>query len=99
MRRQPTSSEAQARRIRHLDAQLVFCATALARGRTLAARGELESASRTMWLVEDAADALRPVLARDGDTEGLNEYQTQLTLVLRDLNALRQYLGIPHGSA
>jgi len=52
-----------------------------------------------MWLVEDLADAMRPVLAKVKDMEGLDRYQAQLAKVLRDLSELQRYLCIPAGSA
>jgi len=75
-------------RTRHLDTQIAFCRAALDRGKTLAVLGELETASRAGWLVEDATTAIRPVLANVAEAERLDQYQRQLARVLRDLSEL-----------
>ena len=80
---------------RNLDADLMFCRTALARGNSLAMQGQLESATRDVWVVADAADSVRNILAKAGDAEGLDRLVIQLAEVQRGLNDLRRYLDIP----
>jgi len=58
-------------------------------------RGQLESASRDVWVIEDAAVGIQRALAKLEDVEGLERYQKQLTQVLRELTELREYLCIP----
>jgi hypothetical protein len=86
--------EAQARRCRHLDAELSFCRSALSQGTALASRGEIELASRDAWLVEDTAHAIESVLVKVKDAERLDRYQRQLTYVQSGLNDLRRHLGM-----
>ena len=86
--------EAQTRRCRYLDIELAFCRSALFRGNAFAAQGELDSASRDAWLVEDAAPAIRRVLAKVEDSERLNRYRAELNYVQRGLDDLRTSLGI-----
>jgi hypothetical protein len=80
---------------RNLDANLKFCRSALARGNSLAMQGQLESATRDVWVVADAADSVRNILAKAGDAEGLDRLVIQLAEVQRGLNDLRGYLDIP----
>jgi hypothetical protein len=78
-----------------LDAEFHFCHSALACGRALAAQGELESASRDVWLIEDATAAIEQALARIQDPDPLQRYQAQLAHVMKQLAELKQYLSIP----
>src|SRR5271170_1993937 len=80
---------------RNLDADLMFCRTALARGNSLAMQGQLESATRDVWVVEDTADAVKRVLAKVEEAEGLDRLVIQLAEVQRGLNDLKRYLDIP----
>jgi len=80
-----------------LDAELQFCRSALACGHTLATHGQLESASRDVWLIEDAAVGIQLALAVVEDAERLERYQKQLMQVLRELTELKEYLCIPPG--
>jgi hypothetical protein len=89
------TAEAQMRRCRYLDLELAFCRSALFRGNAYAAHGELDSASRDAWLVEDTAPVIRRVLAKVKDSERLNRYRSELNYVQRGLNDLRTSLGIP----
>lgn len=86
------SSTPQARRCRHLDAELKFCRGALLRGNAMASQGQLESASRDVWLVEDTAGAIESVLAKVEDAEKLDRYQREFTAVQKELSDLRSYL-------
>ena len=96
--RTPTSMpDPSAPRGLRLDAELHFCRSALACGHTLAAQGQLESASRDVWLIEDAAVGIQRALAKVEDAEKLERYQRQLTQVLRELTELKEYLCIPPG--
>jgi hypothetical protein len=90
-----STTEAQARRCRYLDAELNFCRSALSQGKVLASHGELESASRDVWLVEDTAHAVEKVLVKMKDAESQDRYQRELTYVQRGLDDLRGHLGIP----
>ncbi len=89
------SSAPLARRHRHLEAELKFCRCALQRGNSLAAQGQLESATKELWLVEDTAEAMETVVARIEDTDKLRAYQRELTQLRRELGELRTYLCIP----
>ena len=89
------TAEAQMRHCRYLDLELAFCRSALFRGNAYAAHGELDSASRDAWLVEDTAPVIRRVLAKVKDSERLNRYRSELNYVQRGLNDLRTSLGIP----
>jgi hypothetical protein len=80
---------------RNLDAELKFCRSALARGNSLAMQGQLESATRDVWVIEDTADAVRSVPAKVEDAEQLDRLNRQLAEVQRGLNDLRMYLAIP----
>ena len=80
-----------------LESQLHFCRSALACGNALATQGQLESASRDVWVIEDAAIGIQRDLANLEDAERLERYHKQLTQVLRELTVLREYLGIPPG--
>ena len=80
---------------RNLDADLMFCRKALARGNSLAMQGQLESATRDVWVVEDTAQTVKSVLAKIEDAEGLDRLVIQLAEVQRGLNDLRGYLDIP----
>jgi hypothetical protein len=84
----------QARRCRHLDAELKFCRGALLRGNALANQGQLESASRDVWLVEDTACAIESMLAKVEDAERLLRYQREFDAVQKELSDLRNYLCI-----
>lgn len=88
------TAEAQTRRCRYLDVELAFCRSALFRGNAFAAHGELDSASRDAWLVEDTAPIIRRVLANVKDSEKLYRYQAELNYVQRGLDDLRTSLGI-----
>ena len=87
--------QAQARRCRYLDAELDFCRLALSQCTTLASHGELESACRDAWLVEDTARAIEGALVKVKDAQRLDRYQRELTYVQRGLDDLRSHLGIP----
>lgn len=78
-----------------MDAELHFCRAALACGSALASQGQLESASRDVWVIEDAAADIERALVKIEDAERLERYQKQLTQVLRDLTELKEYLSIP----
>jgi hypothetical protein len=80
-----------------LDDELHFCRSALACGHALATQGQLESASRDVWLIEDAAAAIEGALAKIEDAEKLERYRKQLTQVLTELTELKEYLCIPPG--
>ncbi len=80
---------------RNLDAELKFCRSALARGNSLAMPGQLESAARDVWVVQDTAEAVKSLLTKMEDAEGLDRLVIQLTEVRRGLNDLRRYLDIP----
>ena len=88
------TTEAQTRRCRYLDVELAFCRSALFRGNAYAAHGELDSASRDAWLVEDMAPVIRRVLAKVKDSERLNLYRAELNYIRRGLDDLRTSLGI-----
>jgi len=89
------SSTPQARRYRHLEAELKFCRWALLRGNALAAQGQFESATKQLWLVEDTAQALQTIIVRIEDADKLNAYQTEVAQLQKDLGELRRYLCIP----
>jgi chromosome segregation ATPase len=89
------SSTPQARRYRHLESELKFCRWALLRGNSLAAQGQLESATKELWLVEDAAEAMESVIARIDDADKLDAYQKEVAQLRRELCELRMYLCIP----
>ncbi len=89
------SSTPQARRYRHLEAELKFCRWALLRGNSLAAQGQLESATKELWLVEDTAEAIESIIARIEDAEKLDAYRREVAQVRKDLGQLRTYLCIP----
>jgi hypothetical protein len=80
-----------------LDAELHFCRSALACASALATQGQLESASRDAWVIEDAAAGIQRTLAEVEDAERLEKYQKQLMNVLRELNELKECLCIPPG--
>jgi len=87
--------EIKVRGSRNLDADLKFCRSALARGNALAMQGQLESATRDVWVVEDTAQAIKSLLSKTQDAEGLDRLVIQLAEVQRGLNDLRRYLDIP----
>jgi|ERR1700729_3369486 putative AlgH/UPF0301 family transcriptional regulator len=97
MLRKTSSPEAESRRSHHLDAQLSFCRKALALGYASASQGQLDSACRLLWLVEDAACCMKPILTNLQSAERIDQYQAQIGLVLKDLSELRQILCIPAG--
>jgi hypothetical protein len=78
-----------------LDAELHFCRSALACGNALAAQGQLESASRDVWVIEDAAMGIQRSLVKVEDAERIDRYQKQLTHVLKELTELKEHLRIP----
>jgi hypothetical protein len=80
-----------------LDAELHFCRSALACGNALATQGQLELASRDVWVIEDAAVGIQRALVEIQDAERLDRYQMQLTQVLTELTELKEYLAIPPG--
>jgi hypothetical protein len=90
-----TATNIEARQNHGLDAELKFCRSALAHGNSLAMQGQLASATRDVWLIADAADAVKSFLARMEDIECLDRLNTQLAEVERGLNDLRRYLDIP----
>jgi hypothetical protein len=87
--------EVKARGSRNLDAELEFCRSALARGKVLAMQGQLESATRDVWVVKTAADFVKSFLAKTERGEGLDRLVIQLNEVQKGLNDLRMYLDIP----
>jgi len=89
------SSTPQARRYRHLEAELKFCRSALLRGNQLAAQGQLETATRELWLAEDTVEAMDSVVARIEDPDKLRSYQREVAQVQKELGDLRTYLCIP----
>lgn len=90
-----SASEVKARGSRNLDAELKFCRSALARGNVLATQGQLESATRDVWAIKDAADFVKSLLAKAEDGEGLDRLVIQLNEVQKGLNDLRIYLNLP----
>jgi hypothetical protein len=80
---------------RNLDADLKFCRRALSRSNSLAMQGQLESATRDVWVIADSADSVRNILAKVEDAEQLGRSNRQLAEVQRGLNDLRMYLAIP----
>jgi hypothetical protein len=80
---------------RNLDADLMFCRKALARGNSLAMQGQLESATRDVWLVEDTAEVVKGLLTKIEHAEGLDRVAVQLAQVQKGLNDLKRYLDIP----
>jgi hypothetical protein len=60
--------------------------------------GQLESATREVWVVEDTAEAVEGLLTKIEDAEGLDRLVIQLAEVQRSLNDLRRYLDIPRGA-
>jgi hypothetical protein len=91
--------EAERRRTRHMDAQLSFCRNALDQGYTSASQGELESASRLLWLAEDAACSMKPILKNFQNAAAGDQYRRQLGFVLKDLCDLKQVLCISEASS
>lgn len=87
--------EIKVRGTRNLDAELKFCRSALARGTSLAMQGQLELATRDVWVVEDTAQAVKSLLVKMEDAEALDRLVIQLAEVQRRLNDLRGYLDIP----
>ena len=94
LRNAETIAEAQTRRCRYLDFELAFCRSAIFRGNAFAALGELDSACRDAWLVEDTAPVIKRVLAKVKDSEILNQYQAELNYIQCSLDDLRTSLGI-----
>lgn len=78
-----------------MDADLRFCQVALARGRSLAAQGQLEWATRELRAIEDAVDTVKKARAKAGDEEFLDRWNRQLSEVQRGLNELSSKLDIP----
>jgi len=93
--RTPPPNPLPAPRGRRLEAEFLFCQSALACGNALASQGQLESASRDVWVIEDAAAVIQRALAKVGDDERRDRYQRQLTQLLRELTELKEYLSIP----
>jgi hypothetical protein len=73
------------------------CQSALACGNPLATQGQLESAARDVWVIEDATVDIQRALAEVEDAGRLERYQKQLMQVLRELTELKEYLCIPQG--
>jgi len=90
-----STPEVKVRGIRTVDTELKFCRSALDRGHVLAMQGQLESATRDVWAVKDAADFVRRVLAKGEVADGIDRMITQLNEVQRGLNDLTRYLDIP----
>jgi hypothetical protein len=78
-----------------VDEDLKFCLAALARGNSLAMQGQMESATRDLWAVEDAVDAVTKALAKAGNEEFLDRRNRQLSEVQRGLHKLSSTLDIP----
>ena len=90
-----TVADIKTRQSRNLGTDLKFCRSALNRGKVLAAQRQLESATRDVWVVEDTAQAIKSLLSKTQDAEGLDRLVIQLAEVQRGLNDLRKYLDIP----
>jgi hypothetical protein len=74
---------------------LKFCRSALARGNSLAMQGQLESATRDVWVIEDTADAVKSVLAKIEDIQRFDRLKIQLAAVQKGLKDLKRCLDIP----
>lgn len=85
----------KARAGRDADAELNFCRSALARGASLAMQGALEAATRDVWMVEDAVDAVKSRLGDIDDVGGRDRFRARLAEVRSGLNDLRRRLDIP----
>ena len=66
---------------RYLDADLKFCRRALSRGNSLAMQGQLESATRDVWVIAYTADSVKNILAKVEDAEHLDRLNRQLAEV------------------
>jgi predicted negative regulator of RcsB-dependent stress response len=80
---------------RTVDEDLKFCLAALARGNSFAMQGQLESATRDLRAVEDAAGTVKKALAKAEDEEFLDQWNRQLAEVQRGLSELSSKLDIP----
>jgi len=80
---------------RTVDTELKFCRSALDRCSVLAMQGQLESATRGVWAVKDAADSVKRLLAKGEVADGLDHMIIQLNEVQKGLNDLTRYLDIP----
>jgi hypothetical protein len=90
-----TVPDIKAYQSRNLDAELKFCRSALARGNSLAMQGQLESATRDVWVIEDTADAVKSVLAKIEDIQRFDRLKIQLAAVQKGLKDLKRCLDIP----
>jgi hypothetical protein len=90
-----TVSDIKTHQSQSLDAELKFCRSALARGNSLAMQGQLESATRDVWVVEDTAEVVKGLLTKIEHAEGLDRVAVQLAQVQKGLNDLKRYLDIP----
>ena len=88
-------ADSKASGTRKVDAELKFCRAALARCHALAMQGKLESASREVWVVDDAADAVKSFIARAQGLEQLDNLNSQLAAVQTGLNDFKRYLDLP----
>ena len=88
-------ADSKARGTRKVDAELQFCRAALARCHALAMRGQVESATREVWVVNDAADAVKSFIAKAENMERLDDLTCQLAAVQTGLNDFRRYLDLP----
>ena len=78
----------------NLDAELKLCRSPIARGNSLAMQGQLELATRDVWVVEDTVQAVKSLLTKMEDVEALDRLVIQLAEVQRGLKDLRRYLDI-----
>ncbi len=90
-----TAPERKASGTRKLDSESKFCRTAQARCNALAKEGKLESTTREVWVVNDAADAVKSFIAKAENIERLDDLNCQLAAVQRGLNKFRSYLELP----
>jgi hypothetical protein len=79
----------------NLNMELKVCRSGLAHGRALATQDQLASATRDVWVVADAAHAIKVFLDGMKDGDGLARLRTALAEVQSGLNDLRSYLDIP----